>query len=73
MWLPEPIYEALPYLYVAMGAAFIGGAVYIGVYHPASPYYVAVGVLSIVAGTVIYLRRSTARKQKSKSDLSESR
>ena len=72
MWLPEPVYESLPYLYMAVGAAFIGGAIYIGIGHVATPYYLGVGIFSILAGIVIHLRRATARKGKGGSGLSES-
>lgn len=72
MWLPEPIYESLPYLYLAIGTAFIGGAIYIGISHMATPYYLGLGILSILAGVVLHLRRATARKEKGRSELSES-
>lgn len=72
MWLPEPVYESLPYLYLAIGTAFIGGAIYIGIEHMATPYYFGLGILSILAGIVIHLRRATSRKEKSGSGLSES-
>jgi glucose dehydrogenase len=71
MWLPEPIYESLPYVYVACGALMLSGAVYVGIGSDGTPYYLLIGFLSILGGVVIYLRRMTARKQKSGSDLSE--
>jgi hypothetical protein len=72
MWLPEPIYEALPYLYLSIGTTFLGGAIYIGIGHMATPYYFGLGILSILAGIVIHLRRATARKGKAGTNLSES-
>jgi hypothetical protein len=72
MWLPEPIYESLPYLYLAIGTAFIGGAIYIGIGHMATPYYFGIGILCLLAGIVIHLRRATSRKEKDGSNLSES-
>jgi glucose dehydrogenase len=72
MWLPEPIYESLPYVYVVCGALILSGAIYVGVGAAGTPYYFLVGILSILGGVVIYLRRMTARKRKSGSDLSAS-
>jgi glucose dehydrogenase len=71
MWLPEPIYESLPYVYVICGALILSGAVYIGIGTAGTPYYLLIGILSILGGVVIYLRRMTARKQKSDSDLAD--
>jgi hypothetical protein len=72
MWLPEPIYEALPYVYLAMGAAFLAGAIYIGIGHSPTAYYFALGIVSILAGVVIHLRRATARRHKNHSGMTES-
>ncbi|MCI0516728.1 MAG: hypothetical protein L0Y45_02740 [Woeseiaceae bacterium] len=71
MWLPEPLYESLPYVYVVCGALLLVGAVYLGVGTAGTPYYFLIGLLSIVGGVVIYLRRMTARQKKSETDLSE--
>jgi glucose dehydrogenase len=71
MWLPEPIYESLPYLYVVCGALILGGAIYVGIGTAGAPYYLLIGVLSILGGVVIYLRRTTARKAKSASDFTD--
>jgi hypothetical protein len=68
MWLPEPIYESLPYLYVVCGALILGGAVYIGIGTAGTPYYLLIGILSILGGVAIYLRRMTARRQKANSE-----
>ncbi len=73
MWLPEPIYESLPYVYVVCGALMLAGAIYVGIGAAGAPYYLLIGILSILGGVVIYLRRMTARKGKSGSDLSDSR
>jgi membrane protein implicated in regulation of membrane protease activity len=64
MWLPEPIYEILPYLYLVIGVLFLGGAIYIGIGIAGMPYYFALGLFSILGGALIHLRRSIARKQK---------
>ena len=71
MWLPEPIYESLPYVYVVCGALILSGAIYVGIGTAGAPYYLLIGVLSIVGGVVIYLRRTTARKARSVSDFTD--
>jgi len=71
MWLPEPVYESLPYVYVGCGASIVAGAVYVGIDSAGTPYCILIGVLSILGGVVIYLRRKTARQKNSESDLSD--
>jgi hypothetical protein len=68
MWLPEPIYESLPYLYVVCGALILSATVYVGIDTAGTLYYLLIGIFSILGGVVIYLRRMTARKQKANSD-----
>jgi len=72
MWLPEPIYECLPYLYLAIGVLMLGGAIYIGIGIAGMPYYFALGLFSILGGVAIHLKRSTSRIQKADSNSSES-
>lgn len=62
MWLPAPLYESLPYLYVLGGVLFISGTLYIGVNTPAAPLYMACGLISIVYGTYIFKRRYESRR-----------
>ena len=63
MWLPTPIYEALPYLYVVGGVLFISGTLYIGLTAPGTPLYVACGLVSIVYGAYIFAKRHYSRNQ----------
>jgi hypothetical protein len=62
MWLPAPLYESLPYLYVLGGVLFLSGTLYIGVNAPASPLYIACGLTSIVYGAYIFKRRIESRR-----------
>ena len=62
MWIPTPVYEALPYLYILGGVLFISGTMYIGFTAPGAALYVACGLLSIVYGAVIFAKRHTYRK-----------
>ena len=61
MWLPTPIYESLPYVYVLCGAFFFYGTLYIGVTAPGATIYIATGLISIVFGSVVFIMRNTTR------------
>ena len=64
MWLPKPIYEALPVIYMAIGAIFLAGAVYLGFSHPAAVAYAGIGIVCILTGIFIRELRQEARDQK---------
>jgi len=64
MWLPKPIYEALPALYALVGVLFILGAAYLGPVHFASPAYAAIGVVAVLSGIFVGFMRSQARRAK---------
>jgi len=61
MWLPAPVYESLPYLYVIGGVLFISGTLYIGFGAPGAPLYIACGLISIVYGAYIFAKRHAYR------------
>jgi len=61
MWLPAPLYEVLPYAYILGGVLFICGTLYIGVTAPSASLYIACGLISIVYGTIVFLRRQVER------------
>ena len=67
MWIPTPVYEALPYLYVLGGVLFISGTLYIGITAPGTPLYIACGLISIVYGVVIFAKRQAHRNRSTKS------
>ena len=54
MWIPTPIYEALPYAYILGGVLFITGTLYIGLTAPGAALYVACGLLSTLYGLFIF-------------------
>jgi len=66
MWIPTPIYEALPYLYVLGGVLFIAGTLYIGLSAPGASLYIACGLVSIVYGAYILSKRHAYRHQSAK-------
>ena len=71
MWLPTPIYEALPYLYIIGGVLFICGTLYIGITAPGAPLYIACGLISIVYGAVIFSKRHAYRNGSARSGANE--
>ncbi len=71
MWLPAPLYESLPYVYILGGALFNFGTVYIGVTAPGASLYMACGLISIVYGVVVFVRRQTYRAEPKQIEIAE--
>jgi hypothetical protein len=63
MWIPTPIYEALPYLYIVGGVLFISGTLYIGLTATGATLYIGCGLVSIVYGAYILSKRHAYRSQ----------
>jgi len=61
MWLPAPLYEILPYVYMLGGALFNLGTLYIGPTAPGASLYMACGLMSLVYGVVVFVRRQSYR------------
>ena len=64
MWLARPVYEFLPYLYMLVGVALLGAAWFIEMSTLPS-IFMLVGVLSLMAGLVLWLRRRDYRTRQS--------
>ena len=64
MWLARPVYEFLPYLYMLAGVVMLGAAWFIEISTLPSVFLV-VGVLSMMAGVVLWLRRRDYRTRQS--------
>ena len=63
MWLARPVYEALPYAYMAIGAVLIASAWWVDVRSLPSVLMVT-GLLSAIGGLVLWMhRRDFRRKQ----------
>jgi hypothetical protein len=60
MWLARPIYEFVPYLYMLVGVVLLGAAWLVEASTLPSIFLV-VGLLSILAGLVLWLRRRDYR------------
>jgi len=64
MWIARPIYELLPYIYMALGAVLIGSAWFLNL-ETLPGLLLAVGSLSLLAGIVLWLRRKDYRTRQS--------
>ena len=62
MWIPRPVYEALPALYVATGAAMILLLVYLAEVSLQAILYGGIAVACLVAGPVVHRTRASARQ-----------
>ena len=64
MWLPTPLYEALPFLYVSVGSLLIAGVAYIGFDVRSASFYFSLGVACVLFGLFIYYIRHSHRTAK---------
>jgi hypothetical protein len=60
MWVAKPIYESLPYLYLATGAIALGASMYLNYWYWQEICFV-VGLGGLVAGLVVLLKRRDHR------------
>jgi len=60
MWVSRPIYESLPYLYLAAGAASLAASMYINHWYWPTICFVT-GLSCLVAGLVVLLKRRDYR------------
>ncbi len=62
MWVSKPIYESLPYFYLFAGAISLAASMYLNHWYWPTICFV-VGLLCLVAGLVIWLKRRDYRNQ----------
>jgi hypothetical protein len=60
MWMPRPIYELLPYVYMGLGAVLISVAWFLQM-ETWPGIMLGVGSLSLLVGIVLFLRRRDYR------------
>lgn len=62
MWLPKPLYDALPAIYVIVGVLFLGGAVYLGFVNEAALAYAGIGTVCVLNGLLVRRCRERSRR-----------
>ena len=62
MWLSKPVYEALPYYYGGLGLVALAARLYVD-YWDWPLICTVVGVGSLVAGVVVWLKRREHRSR----------
>jgi hypothetical protein len=60
MWVSKPIYESLPYFYLIVGAMSLAASMYLNHWYWPTICFVT-GLLCLVAGLVIWLKRRDHR------------
>ncbi len=68
MWLPEPVYKALPTAYAVIGVAFILGVLYVGPNAPMGNVYLGLGMLSILAAVTVSIWRGRHKQDRAQVD-----
>ena len=70
MWLPRPVYESLPYYYIAFGVA--AGLASFNLDRWYWPEIVgACAALSVITGLVLWLKRRDYRQSRSRIDIDD--
>ena len=65
MWLSKPVYESLPYYYMALGLVAVVASVQIERWYWSELFGVG-GLLSLVGGLVLWLKRRAYRRSRSR-------
>lgn len=67
MWIPKILYESIPFYYVGFGAVALGAAFYVDSWYWAE-VLAGGGLIAIVIGLVLLLRRKGYRSSRSRLD-----
>jgi hypothetical protein len=59
MWIPRPLYEALPYVYMGSGAGLLGAAYFIE--QGPRGLLLVLGAVGLTLGLVLWMRRRDYR------------
>ena len=63
MWLSKPLYEALPFYYIAIGLIALIAGLYVNYwYWPA--ICTVVGIVGLIAGSVVWVKRRDYRSNR---------
>jgi predicted MFS family arabinose efflux permease len=71
MWLPKVLYESIPFYYIGLGTAALGAAFYVDRWLWAEILATG-GLIVLIAGLVLLLRRKGYRSSRSRLDFDES-
>ncbi|MEE8238024.1 MAG: hypothetical protein V3S67_06900 [Gammaproteobacteria bacterium] len=71
MWLSKPLYESLPYYYVVVGAIVLTLSLYLDYWYWPT-IFAGIGVVAVIAGLVVWLRRRGYRQSRSRRALDDS-
>ena len=72
MWLPTPVYKALPIVYALIGVAFILGTFYVGPDAPLGVWYLVIGIVSILASVTVTMWRAKHKQGRANVDTDDS-
>ena len=67
MWLPKALYESIPFGYLVVGVIALGAAFYVDA-EPWRELVAAGGVVALVIGLMLLLRRKGYRTSRSRRD-----
>ncbi|MGD8339301.1 MAG: hypothetical protein PVH89_00885 [Gammaproteobacteria bacterium] len=67
MWLPKAVYESIPFAYLGIGVIGLGAAFSVDVWYWSEILAVA-GVIALVTGLTLVLRRKGYRASRSRAD-----
>lgn len=68
MWLPDKLYEALPWAYVLIGALFIAGVAYLDQAGYGMLVFAALGGACVAAGLLVHTARVRIRRRSERGD-----
>ena len=68
MWISKPIYESLPYFYLIVGAVTLAASMYMNHWYWPSICF-SVGLLGLVSGLVVLLKRRDYRSDERRTDV----
>jgi hypothetical protein len=66
MWIPRPLYEALPYAYMGIGVAMLGTAYFVE--RGPRGLLLALGAAGLTFGLVVWMRRRDYRASRREYD-----
>ncbi len=70
MWFAKPLYESLPYYYMLVGLLALASSFYLNYWYWPT-ILASVGLASIVAGLVVWLKRRGYRQSRSRHALDD--